>query len=158
RRESCLAISLINYEGKERQFTLEERQRITNGAVIAVEEGGDALQAVRRRLTGAAVRDELSPDLVRSVSYHDGETALVGSVSHHDGHFLERAVSGEPFQPEIFTGPRVKTVMQGSVELGNSVLENFGQTPLRIVGSADWRTYAIYNFYPESSSFVLHTP
>jgi len=160
-REEMLVISLVNYKGEPRTFPAERLLSVQNGVAILVEDesGGKAppLERLRRRLQSAEVRDELAEN-IRAVSYRDQVVSLEISLSHLDADPGRRYVNGEPYKPEIFSSPSAATAERGRVVVGDAALETTSATPVRLLADPPLKTYAVYNFYPESASFVLDTP
>ena len=156
-RDEVLVISLVNYRGESRAFPAETLLAVQNGAVIAVEEGGHALERLRRRVAEAAVTDELA-SYVRTAAYKDPCVTLEISLSHLDADPGVRAVNGAPYRPEIFLGPRTVTATRGHAAVAGAEIRNDGPSPVRLLADPELETYAVYNFYPESASFLVQTP
>jgi|GEM_PF-6330965 len=174
KQEGILVISLVNYAGPPRRFPTETLLGVRNGVVLLVEEetgensASEAapipgrppspLERLQARIARATIKDEMGNNLVRLASYQDPEVSLEAAVSHLDADMYHRLVNGKPYQPEIFRGHSAVTIQNGRGSAGDATLATDGITPLRLVAVPELKTYAVYNFYPESASFELETP
>jgi len=163
-RDRVLVISLINYAGPPRRFSVESLLACCNGWLLVVDERTEtetleaALARIGNRLEAATLSDTIDNRLVRTVSYEDRNVSLSASLSHLDVSFAERWLDGRPWTSTAFESPRIITVPPGEAKLGDVRLRNEGATPLRLLAAPEGSTYAIYNLYPYSTEYTLIGP
>jgi len=139
-----LWLSLWNYKGAERAFTVDELQAVRNGFVWVIEEAGAVTPAaLHARLAAAELRDEVD-GVYRALSYRDPRVQL-GLKVHRDcpdPHLME--VDGKPYQCPVFSSPYVQGGFDRELAVGEARLEANAH-PLFLRGDPAGEEYAVYN-------------
>jgi hypothetical protein len=150
RQNDHLWISLWNYRGPERLFSMEEMRSIQNGYAWIVEDASAVTpEDMHARLAAAKVGDRVD-GVYREVSYDDGEVQL-GMRIHHlcpDPHAMTR--DGKPYSCPVFASRYVQGGHGRELVVGQARLQAT-QHPLFLRGQADGRQYVVYNFVPHAT-------